>query len=162
MKIIDKLRLCQVKRYPICHTNRDQNVAEHSYNVAIIAVELAKNHSDPQVAYEVAMYALEHDLEEVFTGDIPSSFKRQLRQQCPEVSGLLGAKCFAGDDVQNIVKIADFIEAMWFLAEFGGSRLAVGVKNDIEHNFKNFLALSPVSQPVRSAAEHLWGELCKT
>lgn len=138
MNLIDKLRLMQVKRYPICHVNREQSVAEHSFNVTLIAVELARVTRDQNLINEVVAYAISHDIEEVYTGDIPSSFKRQLRAECPSVSPLLdGYPDRASDAVKAIVKLADYLEAIYYIKEFGGSRQAENVVlGDIMNNFE--------------------------
>lgn len=135
MNIYEKLRLMQVKRYPICHVNREQSVAEHSYNVLLIAMELAVETHDRDIMEEVIRYALHHDIEEVYTGDIPSSFKRQLRAQCPEVAPLLDGDIHCPDEVKAIVKLADYLEAIYYIREFGGSRLTESIQADILGNF---------------------------
>lgn len=136
MMLAEKLRLMQVKRYPICHVNRDQSVAEHSYNVTLIAMELAYEAGEPELVTEVMKYALVHDMEEVYTGDIPSSFKRELRAKCPDVAPLLDSGNKVDERVKQIVKLADCIEAIYYLREFGGSRLAEDVRHDIQRNFE--------------------------
>ena len=42
MELKEQLRMGQVKRYPICFTNREQSVAEHSFGVMLITMELCK------------------------------------------------------------------------------------------------------------------------
>jgi hypothetical protein len=120
-KIFDEidLRLSTVKRWTIVHTIRQQSVAEHSYNVAIIAEAIARhwfNVTDPARLYEVYRYALEHDREEGITGDVPTIVKdlfntaaASLRyvKEWPEPS--------ADDQIYAIVKLADRIDALIFL-----------------------------------------------
>lgn len=98
-------------------------------------MELAVEAHDKDVMEEVIRYALVHDIEEVYTGDIPSTFKRQLRAQCPEVSSLLDGANHCPDEVKAIVKLADYLEAIHYIREFGGSRLAESVQADILGNF---------------------------
>lgn len=151
MNLYDQLRLQQIKRYPICHTNRDQSVAEHSFNVAIIAKHLAEAVTGMRMG-EVLEYALIHDMDEVFTGDIASSFKRQLKAQFPPVAAAFGQPVAASPEVKAIVKLADMMEAMHYLNEFGGSRLAMDIKEDIFRNYT--LALNDPNLPplAKSAA----------
>lgn len=78
------LRLRDVKRFHIVNTSRQQTVAEHSFVVAVIALDLF-NHIvgiDPHnednsvaAAFGVLAGALYHDHEESETGDIPSPIK---------------------------------------------------------------------------------------
>lgn len=157
MTLAEKLRLMQVKRYPICHTNRDQSVAEHSYNVMLIAMELAAETLDIELVHEVLRYGLMHDMEEVFTGDIPSSFKRELRAKCPDVVKLLDGTVVVRDEVKAIVKLADCIEAIYYLREFGGSRLSVDILDDILRNFDT-ICQTTVAKPliVQKARNIVW------
>lgn len=155
MTLGEKLRLMQVKRYPITHTNRDQSVAEHSFNVLLIATELAGVTGNPVLINAVMRYAVDHDMEEVYTGDIPSSFKRQLRAKCPEVVSVLDNGFDAPSMVKAIVKLADCIEAIYYLREFGGSRLSETVKRDILANFKNICDNSEAPEDVINKARKL-------
>lgn len=162
VSISEALRLSQVKRYPICHTGRDQNVAEHSYNVMLIATRLV-GEDNPALAREVVMYALTHDMDEVFTGDIPSSFKRRLRAECPAVIPVLDGAPKASPKVRLIVKVADLIEAIYFLDEFGGSRWSDEVRYDIWENFWNLVESEELTGVVGSdivaRAKDIAGEL---
>lgn len=159
MELFEKLRLCQVKRYPICHTNRDQNVAEHSFNVLIIAMELAAQTGDKELMVEVISYAIMHDMEEIYTGDIPSPFKRQLRAECPSAAPLLDGLDHPEDEVRAIVKLADYLEAIWYIREFGGSRLAESIKEDIAMNFQNAIQTTKARPEVVNAALSFWRSL---
>ena len=159
MNLIDKLRLMQVKRYAICHVNRDQSVAEHSYNVMLIAVELAQETRDFDVIQEVTSYAMVHDMEEIYTGDIPSGFKKRLRAECPAVTELLNGIYTAPDSIKAIVKLADYLEAMYYLREFGGSRIADQVLEDITRNFHEECQTSKANPRVVARAQAIWVSL---
>lgn len=135
MNIHERLRLMQVKRYGIFHMNRDQSVAEHSFNVAMIALELIEPVDDDDLYLKVLGYSLVHDMDEILSGDIPSPFKRKLRKECPSVIPVLDGQPKASEEVMNIVKIADQLEAIHYCREFGGSRAAGEVLKDVEHKF---------------------------
>ena len=76
------LDLQHVQRYHMCGLNRKQNVAEHSFNAAMIAWETAvwlqmngmewRKIISP---YRVVMRTLLHDIEEAFVGDIAQPVK---------------------------------------------------------------------------------------
>lgn len=139
MDIKHRLRLMQVKRYGIFHMNRDQSVAEHSFNVAMIAIELIEDLDDDDLYGAVVVYSLFHDMDEVLSGDIPSPFKRKLRNQCPEVIPVLDGQPLANDMVRNIVKLADLLEALYYCREFGGSRSAEEVEEDVQRKLEETL-----------------------
>ena len=160
MKITESLRLAQVKRYPICYTNRDQSVAEHSFNVMLIAQELVKEHDDPDLYLKVLGYALTHDMDEVETGDIPSPFKRKLREKCPEVIPILDGEPKVDDTVRQVVKLADYLESIHYIREFGGSRYTANeILADIYAQFSLAMHSSTLPRTIVERAKWLAGTL---
>lgn len=141
MNVIRKqLQLSQVKRWPICHVNKDQSVAEHSFNVMLITKELTSG-LDDDLWLQCFAYALTHDMDEVETGDIPSPFKRKLRRECPAIIETLDGPPKASPLIRAIVKLADYLEAIYWLREYGGSRTAEGeILGDIYNNFEDFMS----------------------
>jgi hypothetical protein len=106
MKIQDKLRASSVKRWHIVDTARDQTLAEHQWNVTMISLELCDVLEFKSWRPLVTILALEHDIEEVCLGDIPSPAKPDKiweKKWSPE----------------KIVRVADIIEALWFIRQFG-------------------------------------------
>ena len=84
MNIHQKLRLSNIPRWTMVNTTRQQSVAEHSYNVTLIAMELAKRMSVGEdyggidrfaIHKDIVLIAINHDLMEVLTGDIPAPTK---------------------------------------------------------------------------------------
>lgn len=156
MKILDQLRLAQVKRYGICHVNRDQSVAEHSFMVGLIAGELALATGNEELVKDVVLYSMIHDMDEVNTGDIPSPFKKKLRRECPAVIPVLDGQKTARPEVSAIVKIADMLESIHYIREFGGSRFAEeDVLDDVTHNLMTYLARTDIDPRVKEAAKWL-------
>lgn len=98
-----------IQRWSIVPMFRRQSTAEHSFFVAVYALEL----------YEVAIggppgsafmkWALLHDADEIHSGDIPTPYKRKIgiKTQPPDLDPL---------DIQ-IIRIADILEAYIFLLE---------------------------------------------
>jgi len=74
------MRIQAVKRWHMIDTSRVQTLAEHSANVALLAMLIAR--TAPAEFFDsyshVACYALLHDAPEAFTGDIPTHTKRHL------------------------------------------------------------------------------------
>ena len=60
---------------------------------------------DPQDRKNLMIRALDHDMEEVFTGDLPSTSKSFKLPQ---------------NRLDGILKLADLIEAEYFLSQYGG------------------------------------------
>lgn len=157
MNLREQLRMAQVKRYPICHTHRDQSVAEHSFGVMLITMELCSHVNDLRLIDCALAYAMTHDQDEVFTGDIPSPFKRELRSKCPAVIEHLDPPVNVSPVVKGIVKLADYLEAIHYLREYGGSRFSEEVLEDIYHNFDKALNdLFPVVPPAVLRSARAW------
>ncbi len=96
---IPELRCSIIKRWGIIKTSREQSVAEHSFNVAIITGKLCDMlEIDGNAKNGVIAEAILHDTDEVYTGDIPTPAK-------------LGTSC----GCNYIVKLADCMEAMIFI-----------------------------------------------
>jgi 5'-deoxynucleotidase YfbR-like HD superfamily hydrolase len=139
--IIDEfdLRLARVERWAIIHTIQTQSVAEHCYNVALIADRLAVHClgiTDPGTLYNINRWALRHDKLEATTGDVPTIVK-----DCLDESTLTDRYSdFVTDGgnyeqrVRNIVKIADRLDAILFLAleESMGNKTVRDIRESIE------------------------------
>lgn len=117
LEIQDILRAQEVHRWNIVATIRNQSLAEHTFNVVFIGRAICKELGKPDG--EVIKTALEHDLDEIVTGDIPTPTKQRMkimgfnpdsihdRKNTPTRSG----------ESQTIVKVADMIEASWFIGQ---------------------------------------------
>lgn len=138
MKISELMRMSHVKRWGIVDTSRPQTIAEHSFNVTILATRLVHDigwngvlHPDRHL--QVVYWALMHDSIEVFTGDTPTPYKETLRgcgadivkaeasydRNYYEVAGVM-----RGTVGEMVVKLADLIEAIHFLDNYGVGRHA--------------------------------------
>lgn len=99
--LMPELRLNLVKRWGIISMSKEQSVAEHSFNVAMITKQLCHRIGLHGVnTNSLIVQALEHDIDEIYSGDIPSP-----------------AKIAEDDDTvghSTLVKIADIIEAYRF------------------------------------------------
>ena len=135
LSISEQLRACHVRRWHIVQTSREQTLAEHSFGVAVIAGSVAARIRWPGLLHDsnqlrLLQWALSHDIIEVRTGDIPPPFKRALEQVAGggvveraedamdrEMGGAY--RKIKGTEVEMIVKIADQIEAIYFLQDNG-------------------------------------------
>lgn len=110
LTIQDKLRASSVKRWHIVATSKQQTLAEHSFNVAVIAMAIVEARGGEhriRTNYKILKEALEHDLDEVVMGDIPTPAKDQPYYPW-------------GDPVcpKQIVKMADVIDAYTFIQKY--------------------------------------------
>lgn len=144
----EHLRLMQVKRYPINFTNRDQSVAEHSYGVLLIAMALVDG-EDTSLGADTILYAIMHDMNEIYTGDIPSGFKRRLKTEHPGIEAKLDGQFAApSEEVKAIVKLADYLESIHYLREYGGSRFSERVLTDVMSKFVAELEVSKAPEGI--------------
>jgi len=111
--------------------NRRQSVAEHSFYVALYAVEIARFIGWEGSYEQLMLHALTHDLDEIVTGDINSPTKRAMSKTAKEDldhwvslkmrerSSPNGAWFASYQDEQAtaIVKLADHIEGLFYLAD---------------------------------------------
>jgi 5'-deoxynucleotidase YfbR-like HD superfamily hydrolase len=97
LTIRDKLRASSVNRWhTLGNINRTQNIAEHSFSMALLADDLLRRlyksiNAFPSTdeLYLVMRYSLVHDLPEVLTGDGPSPYKVFLSKHAANFSELL-------------------------------------------------------------------------
>jgi hypothetical protein len=111
---------------------RQQSVAEHSWAVAIIAEELADrlgvNH---EIINAIVSQAVAHDLMEVRTGDIPTPFKRKIKQY-------MGQDLYGETNV--LVKIADTMEAIIYITHWGNTTFAKKIKDEMLNRLESMLS----------------------
>lgn len=114
MILTDLLALSHVPRWSIVPTYRDQSVADHSFRVVVILADLCRRVKlDPPIA--AIFYALYHDSSEARTGDIPSNFKAKHAARVEYAINTTGVTQFW----QDLVKLADLIEALTWLNRWG-------------------------------------------
>ncbi len=142
IKIQDVMRAGHIKRWNIINTSRQQTLAEHMYNVAMIThhmcTELDINPTN------CLQWALVHDIPEVVCGDIPTPTKRRIKERGFDLEDLFedidptyaSTKYALTDYERQLVKAADLIESIWFLVENGVGRHSRNVKLGIEERLQ--------------------------
>jgi 5'-deoxynucleotidase len=130
-------RLQNIERWSLMRSTTPENVAEHSFHVALIAHalgtiarEIFNRDVNPD---EAVTYALFHDATEVFTGDIPTPVKHhnpQILANFREIEALAAERLLAtvpnqlqetyrpllnrkpvNPDIEQILKAADLLDA---------------------------------------------------
>jgi len=117
----DLYRLGEIERWHIVRMNKPQSVAEHSYFVTLLAMRLATVIGVP--VGKVVHYALLHDAEEAWTGDIPSPVKRLVDKQGIPIKEMMGDMYIEHPEVliEYVVKLADIAEALKYLKVHGSN-----------------------------------------
>lgn len=144
-------RMSVVKRWSVVETIRKQSLAEHTFNVLIIARKLAVKVLGAQGAQDLSEHitkrALYHDYDESVTGDFPSYMKPHVFVE----PALQNVPAYYNDDaidlgdvpdiVRFIVKAADYIDACIFLRmEISlGNRSVTYHLRHLEARFRQYL-----------------------
>jgi len=76
IKVIDKLKSI-FRKTRILDNSRNENDAEHSFHIAMMAVVLSKYSNTPVDVNKVIKMALVHDLPEIYAGDVMVYNKKQ-------------------------------------------------------------------------------------
>lgn len=127
-------RTSHIKRWTIINTTKEQNLAEHQYNVTVIGLELAQRAS-AHIDQQFILTLMFHDSPEIRYGDVPTPGKAYIRRfQDPDdpvdifhqMDSVIMEKLpyywgFRGCPTLNdtIIKLADLIEAAWWIGENG-------------------------------------------
>lgn len=116
-KMLERLNLSYVRRWAIAPTFRDQSVAEHTFRVMVIAYYLADrvywpDHAADYADYMLMMAVMDHDLDEVYTGDLPGPDKDK-----KGTSGLRDLTLMT--PIECLIKVADSIETGTFWVQWG-------------------------------------------
>ena len=114
--------LADVKRWGIVRTIRQQSVAEHSFYIGLWMpglLEIAGHGDDDATVLDAMKYALNHDKDEVVSGDLPTPFKRRLQPGAFDsaVSKFGLTPCEPTPLIKAAAKVLDLFEALMFLAE---------------------------------------------
>ena len=131
MRLTDVLALSHVPRWAIVPHVQPQSVADHTFRVVAIARELAKI-ADIELTANDLWYMLNHDAAESRSGDANRQFKHMIDDKawrdaeegmCP----WLVQEPIVTTKVENLLKVADAIEAMTFIQMYGAGKHADSV-----------------------------------
>lgn len=126
--IVNVLDAQHVKRWSLVGTTAESNVASHSFNVAVLAMEIAKRMSyTPFGLMGICYNALLHDIAEVFTGDVPTPTKTAMKNKGVNFNELFynyEDDVMVGNDTRAIVKLADLIDNWYFIDQHGAGARA--------------------------------------
>jgi len=154
------MRLHAVKRWHMIDTTRQQTLAEHSANVALLAYYIAI--TAPEMffgaAQGVSAYALVHDLAEVFTGDIPSHSKRHLIG-VDELEERVLPRMFRIEHTRNtqlMVKLCDLADGIRFVRLHGVDVTARHAKEGLEKQLADRKQDAIAMEWPEIVLKHVW------
>jgi 5'-deoxynucleotidase YfbR-like HD superfamily hydrolase len=144
------LLLSTIKRWIKIEMARDQSVAEHSFNVGVLALSLYDfmQQDTPHNSFErpaLMEWAQIHDLDEIETGDIPADFKNAVRAIAGDsaveqaIGNIMAIKAphfvakqrgMKDSYPYDLVKIADKLEEILFNKRFGRDDRAMAAQLD--------------------------------
>lgn len=140
LRLAEIMRASTVKRWHIVNTSRTQSLAEHSFNVCFIARALCRHMGINDE--NVMKAALEHDLDEVVLGDLPTPFKKEMAKRGVKVD-MAKMNCAPERELnpmeRDVLKMADYIDAIHFLTENGVGQHANEVREGIADDLDRFL-----------------------
>jgi 5'-deoxynucleotidase YfbR-like HD superfamily hydrolase len=112
-----------IKRWSIVGTMTENTLPTHSFNVAMLAMELYNRMPEMKKVYpesQVCYYALIHDIGEVYTGDIPTPTKVKMKQAGLDINTFdmdAVQENHAPAQIQRIIKAADLLDNYMFIEE---------------------------------------------
>lgn len=128
-----------VKRYHTIPTIGNQSVAEHSFHVCMILLDLLQG----EVSNELLKAALYHDLPEIETGDIPATTKwrcKEIGEQLNVLESLFenshGLKTVLTHSERQALKFADMYELVLYCIdqlELGNRNMKVVAKRGLNY-----------------------------
>ena len=121
------LDLDAISRWSMVNTTTRDTVASHSFRVAMIAIAIQKeiNPEDIGVIKDLAYYAIFHDSEEAYSGDIATHVKVKLKNAGVDINAIFARDDGAPDYIRQIIKAADMMDAYIFIQHHGiGPRAA--------------------------------------
>ena len=138
LRYMELLRANSVQRFSMSPMTRDQTIAAHQWDVAMIFLWLSRFIRDPDAVRQDQnggwlltgiLLALSHDMGEVFTGDAPAPFKRAYKLVIDDelpmwVARMLTAWKFEPVKprdvvIRTIVKVCDLISTHNWASNFG-------------------------------------------
>lgn len=146
------LRASYVHRWHIINVVKPQSVAEHTFNVCLIAECISKLLDQENEIPDLYRYALHHDIPEVVIGDIPTPAKKllgldkssKMDDLCEELDWWSICR---NENTKRIIKLADYVDAITYLALNGVGKQAFDVRAGIIKLANNHLIESGFTTP---------------
>jgi len=152
MKINDILRASGVTRWHIVRMVRPQSLAEHTFDVVMIARAIAKVAGIDD--YEIIKAALLHDLDEIVTGDIPTPTKARARENGWELNELY--KSVTGREITSdealVIQLADKLADLYWLWLYALGPHSNRVYETMAEAYNEYVRSESIPDNIREAA----------
>lgn len=168
------LRLPSIQRWQIVEVSKPQSVADHTFRVWLLATHLwdtlfpVPHNSLDRATLE--RWALFHDVDEVVTGDIPSTVKQTLNRAVPGAVARLKQAVheqhfpsieamFRGQmntTVERVVDICDIVEAMLYIRKYGEKPLCDAVFRSLQQRLLGSIEEAGRDERVNEEHIHMW------
>lgn len=146
------VRFQSVKRWHMVDTTRQQTLAEHSANVAMLVMLVQR--TCPELYFgsggSLVSYALLHDVEEVFVGDIPTPTKYTFNINSKQFEEVVPREFNLGEfrpEDKLMVKLCDLADGIRFIRRYGIGRIAnhadAGLSLQMEERYRQARSLWP-------------------
>lgn len=142
----EQFRMSEVRRWHVINTTREQSLADHSFQVAMLTRLLIAELKSFTVgeAYHAMIMALTHDAPEVWMGDTPTCAK-QFSPPVEKTSVMLyrvNADALSPEKqgmVEQIIKIADTMEALVWLSQNHTGTHSIKVLKELQARLSRLL-----------------------
>ncbi len=146
------LDLQHVSRWHMTGVLKQDNVASHSFRVAVIAMAIAEDYQKTcdapfgNLEMGVCYYAIKHDMEEAWTGDIPSDVKHAVESHVgTKVVNVVSGKKYVEEEsdncyINNIIKIADTMDNYLYIKEFAMGDRSNSIVNELLYKYTTSMA----------------------
>lgn len=162
LPIQDILKAGTVNRWNIVSTIRPQTLAEHLFNVSVIAGAISQEIGSVPVTTTV-YFGIVHDIEEVILGDLPTPTKQRLREAGVNWGKIQdkvvprSARVSDIDQVALVIKCADMMESLWFITTYGIGSHAEQVKERLDKDTWEFI--NKQHPKLIGACEKVWYDM---
>ena len=146
--------LLAVNRWLTMLTVAQETVSSHMHIVALLSYDLAKSYNIKVDEKKLLLMSITHDLDELYTGDIPSNAKHALdidlfQKSIPELQSF-----FSTSFMQEIKKLYNNKDSLEYKLVKVADNLCVLLKAKIELSFGNSNFTKPVTTTVLALKEY--------
>lgn len=157
------MRLQAVKRWHMIDTTRQQTLAEHSANVAMLVLLITRSFpvtikNGWVMSTEAVVAALIHDIAESFTGDIPTHTKQHLSGLEKLEQAVIPPifKIEVPENARLLIKLCDLADGIRFIRLHGVDTTARHARTGLERQMEH-----KITEAMRIWGSDLAGKISK-